>query len=60
MHAGAEGAAADHVTGQEEYYVGEDRGNAKAFAHAAIDDGANMVIASGPHVLRGWRTTRAT
>jgi len=53
MHAGAEGAAADHVTGQEEYYVGEDRGNAKAFAHAAIDDGANMVIASGPHVLRG-------
>ena len=29
------------------------RGNAKAFAHAAIDDGASLVIASGPHVLRG-------
>jgi poly-gamma-glutamate capsule biosynthesis protein CapA/YwtB (metallophosphatase superfamily) len=53
MHAGAEGSAADHVTGSEETYVGEDRGNAKAFAHAAIDDGANLVIASGPHVLRG-------
>jgi hypothetical protein len=53
MHAGAEGSEADHVTGQEEYYVGEDRGNAEAFAHAAINDGANMVIASGPHVLRG-------
>jgi len=53
MHAGAEGAAADHVTGQEETYVGEDRGNAKVFAHAAIDDGADLVIASGPHVLRG-------
>ena len=53
MHAGAEGASADHVTGQEETYVGEDRGNAKAFAHAAIDDGADLVIASGPHVLRG-------
>jgi Bacterial capsule synthesis protein PGA_cap len=53
MHAGAEGSQADHVTGQEEYYVGEDRGNAEAFAHAAINDGANLVIASGPHVLRG-------
>ena len=53
MHAGAEGAAADHVTGQEETYVGEDRGNPEAFAHAAIDDGANLVVASGPHVLRG-------
>lgn len=53
MHAGAEGAGADHVTGAEEYYVGEDRGNPKVFAHAAIDDGANLVIASGPHVLRG-------
>ncbi len=53
MHAGAEGSDATHVTGQEETYLGEDRGNAKAFAHAAIDDGANLVIASGPHVLRG-------
>jgi poly-gamma-glutamate capsule biosynthesis protein CapA/YwtB (metallophosphatase superfamily) len=53
MHAGAEGSNADHVTGSEETYVGEDRGNAKAFAHAVIDDGADLVIASGPHVLRG-------
>ncbi len=53
MHAGAEGTEADHVTGQEETYVGEDRGNPKVFAHAAIDDGASLVIASGPHVLRG-------
>jgi hypothetical protein len=53
MHAGAEGSSADHVTGQDETYVGEDRGNEKAFAHAAIDDGADLVIASGPHVLRG-------
>jgi poly-gamma-glutamate capsule biosynthesis protein CapA/YwtB (metallophosphatase superfamily) len=53
MHAGAEGSAAAHVTGLEEYYVGEDRGNAEMFAHAAVDDGADLVIASGPHVLRG-------
>jgi poly-gamma-glutamate capsule biosynthesis protein CapA/YwtB (metallophosphatase superfamily) len=53
MHAGAEGAGADHVTGREEYYLGEDRGNPEAFAHMAIDAGASLVIASGPHVLRG-------
>jgi poly-gamma-glutamate capsule biosynthesis protein CapA/YwtB (metallophosphatase superfamily) len=53
MHAGAEGADADHVTGREEIYLGEDRGNPEAFAHMAIDAGASLVIASGPHVLRG-------
>jgi poly-gamma-glutamate capsule biosynthesis protein CapA/YwtB (metallophosphatase superfamily) len=55
MHAGAEGPTADHVTGQEELYLGEDRGNAEAFAHMAIDAGASLVIASGPHVLRGMQ-----
>jgi poly-gamma-glutamate capsule biosynthesis protein CapA/YwtB (metallophosphatase superfamily) len=55
MHAGAEGASADHVTGREEYYLGEDRGNPEAFAHLAIDAGASLVIASGPHVLRGMQ-----
>ena len=58
MHAGAEGADADHVTGHEEYYLGEDRGNAEAFAHMAIDSGASLVIASGPHVLRGMQFYR--
>lgn len=55
MHAGAEGPEADHVTGREEIYLGEDRGNAEAFAHMAIDAGASLVIASGPHVLRGMQ-----
>jgi poly-gamma-glutamate capsule biosynthesis protein CapA/YwtB (metallophosphatase superfamily) len=58
MHAGAEGANADHVTGHEEYYLGEDRGNAEAFAHMAINAGASLVIASGPHVLRGMQFYR--
>ena len=53
MHAGAEGSDATHVTGSEERYAGEDRGNPRAFAHAAVDAGADLVIASGPHVLRG-------
>ena len=55
MHAGAEGSDADHVTGREEYYLGEDRGNPEAFAHMAINAGASLVIASGPHVLRGMQ-----
>src|ERR1700722_1057897 len=55
MHAGAEGSGADHVTGREEDYLGEDRGNPEAFAHMAIDAGASLVIASGPHVLRGMQ-----
>jgi poly-gamma-glutamate capsule biosynthesis protein CapA/YwtB (metallophosphatase superfamily) len=53
IHAGAEGSDATHVTGQDETYVGEDRGNAQAFAHRAIDEGADLVVGSGPHVLRG-------
>jgi poly-gamma-glutamate capsule biosynthesis protein CapA/YwtB (metallophosphatase superfamily) len=53
MHAGAEGSGADHVTKASEFYVGEDRGNPYLFAHDAINEGASLVIASGPHVLRG-------
>jgi poly-gamma-glutamate capsule biosynthesis protein CapA/YwtB (metallophosphatase superfamily) len=53
MHAGAEGSSADHVTGREEHYAGEDRGNPRRFAHLVIDNGASLVVASGPHVLRG-------
>jgi hypothetical protein len=53
MHAGAEGAAADHVTGGPEVFLGEQRGNPEAFAHAMINAGASLVFASGPHTLRG-------
>ena len=55
MHSGAEGTSADHVTRQNEYYYGENRGNPYVFAHTAIDEGADLVIASGPHVLRGMQ-----
>ena len=58
MHAGAEGSNANHVTRSSEFYVGEDRGNPYAFAHAAIDDGADLVLASGPHVLRAMEWYR--
>jgi len=53
MHAGAEGGDKTHVTGREEYAYGEDRGNPKKFAHMAVANGADLVLASGPHVLRG-------
>lgn len=55
MHAGAEGADADHVSDRDERYLGEPRGNPVAFAHAMIDAGADLVFASGPHVLRGMQ-----
>lgn len=55
MHAGAEGPDADQVTGRTETFDGEDRGNPEAFAHAAIDDGADAVVGSGPEVLRGMQ-----
>ncbi len=58
IHAGAEGTGATHVTGAEESYVGEDRGNPEAFAHMAVDAGADLVLGSGPHVLRGMELYR--
>ena len=55
MHAGAEGATVNMVTGQSEYYFGENRGNPEAFAKMAINAGASLVVASGPHTLRGMQ-----
>jgi hypothetical protein len=53
IHAGAEGATADHVPHGTEMFLGENRGNSRAFAHAVINAGADLVVGSGPHVLRG-------
>jgi hypothetical protein len=60
MHAGAEGSDADHVADADETYLGESRGNSRAFAHAMIRAGADLVFGSGPHVLRGieWYRNR--
>jgi poly-gamma-glutamate capsule biosynthesis protein CapA/YwtB (metallophosphatase superfamily) len=51
FHGGAEGKDALHVAGKETF-LGEERGDVVAFAHAAIDAGADMVIGHGPHVPR--------
>jgi poly-gamma-glutamate capsule biosynthesis protein CapA/YwtB (metallophosphatase superfamily) len=58
IHAGAEGLGAQHVTGREEGYVGEDRGNPERFAQMAIRNGADLILGSGPHVLRGMQIYR--
>ena len=53
MHAGAEGADQTHVPEGAEVAYGENRGDSRAFAHEAIDAGADLVVGSGPHVIRG-------
>ncbi|HZQ65567.1 MAG TPA: CapA family protein [Gaiellaceae bacterium] len=53
MHAGAEGADRQHVEPGNEWFLGENRGNAVAFAHDVVRAGADIVVGSGPHVLRG-------
>ncbi|HXD54692.1 MAG TPA: CapA family protein [Solirubrobacteraceae bacterium] len=58
IHAGAEGANRAHTPAGSEFYLGEDRGDARTFAHAAIDAGASIVLGSGPHVIRGVERDR--
>jgi hypothetical protein len=58
FHGGAEGAGALHVPYGRERAFGEDRGDLRRFAHAAIDAGADLVLGSGPHVLRGLERYR--
>ncbi|MFD4508006.1 CapA family protein [Streptomyces sp. NPDC058457] len=53
MHAGAEGSDRTHVEPGTEYFVGEDRGDSYRFSRAVIDAGADLVVGSGPHVMRG-------
>lgn len=58
MHAGAEGAARAHTVRGTETFLGENRGNAVAFAHAVVEAGADLVVGHGPHVLRGMEWYR--
>jgi poly-gamma-glutamate capsule biosynthesis protein CapA/YwtB (metallophosphatase superfamily) len=61
MHLGAEGPTAQRTADSTELFLGTiDRGNPVAFADAAFESGATMVIGHGPHVLRAaeWRGDR--
>jgi poly-gamma-glutamate capsule biosynthesis protein CapA/YwtB (metallophosphatase superfamily) len=53
FHAGAEGLTAQHVPRGPEIFLGEPRGDSRAFAHAVVDAGADLLLGSGPHVVRG-------
>jgi hypothetical protein len=57
MHMGAEGRGRQRTPNATEMFVGEDRGNVVAFARAAVESGADLVIGHGPHVMRAaeWR-----
>jgi hypothetical protein len=58
-HIGAEGIGAQRTRDSTEWFLESriDRGNPVAFATAAFDGGAALVIGHGPHVLRAaeWR-----
>ena len=58
MHAGAEGSAHRHVSPGTETFLGENRGDPVAFAHAVVDAGADLVVGHGPHVLRAMEWYR--
>ena len=53
FHGGAEGSGASRVPRGMEVFLGEQRGDLRSFAHAAVDAGADLVVGHGPHVLRG-------
>lgn len=57
MHMGAEGRGRQNTPDAREQSFGEDRGNVVAFARAAVESGADLVIGHGPHVMRAvqWR-----
>jgi hypothetical protein len=57
-HGGAEGGAARHVLGKVEIAWGEARGDVRALSRAAVDAGADLVLGTGPHVLRAMEVYR--
>lgn len=52
FHGGAEGKDHEHVPRTTEEFLGTDRGDVYAFAHAVVDAGADVVFGHGPHVTR--------
>ncbi len=58
FHGGGEGVAFQHVPAGDETDFGEDRGNVRQIAHIAVDNGADLVLGDGPHVLRGMEFYR--
>ncbi len=53
VHQGGEGPDLNRTPLGIEKYSGENSGNSRQFAHIAIDEGADLIVGSGPHVVRG-------
>jgi len=54
LHGGAEGPDYRHQPKEKpEIFLGFDRGNLYETAHLCIDEGADLIIGTGPHVSRG-------
>lgn len=56
FHGGGEGSGRTHTPKGREFFLGQNRGDVRHFAHLCIDEGADLVIGSGPHVVRGMDT----
>jgi len=52
FHGGNEGVASEHIPFGIEKLNSEQRGDVYAFAHNAIDAGADLILGNGPHVCR--------
>jgi len=52
MHYGGEGEKFVHLTGEDEIYYGENRGNPVKVAHWLVDSGVDLIYGHGPHVPR--------
>jgi hypothetical protein len=53
FHAGAQGANEINVGPGPESVFGDPQGDIRVLAHTFVDAGADIVIGTGPHVLRG-------
>ena len=53
MHMGGEGVGAQRTPNETEMFIGINRGNMVAFARAAAESGAGLIVGHGPHVMRG-------
>ncbi len=53
FHAGAQGADETNVGTGDESVFGDPQGNIRVLTHTFVDAGADIVIGTGPHVLRG-------
>lgn len=53
FHGGGEGPDKMHTPKGHQIFLRQDRGDVRKFAHMCIDEGADLVVGSGPHVVRG-------